>query len=122
MLVTNDNVSIYGFSHPKGIFCLNLIFIEIYLDGIGLVEIGRFVSAIGVSRNKHQTSFPTKNLACQICQHIIGMNPTSLKESSATVTTTKVQQTNQTSNVKEFSESGALDNELNSLSLVEVNK
>lgn len=38
---------------------------------------GRLVSVVGLQR-KPTTEFPTEKLANQLCQHIIGMTPTSV--------------------------------------------
>lgn len=39
---------------------------------------GRFVSLISLRRSDDSSGFPTENLAKQICQHIIGMDPKEL--------------------------------------------
>uniref|UniRef100_A0AC34QXE3 Elongation factor Ts, mitochondrial n=1 Tax=Panagrolaimus sp. JU765 TaxID=591449 RepID=A0AC34QXE3_9BILA len=59
-----ENITVFAQSHPK--------------SGTATTEMGRFVSVVGISRNKEATSFPTERLAAQICQHIIGMKPTTL--------------------------------------------
>lgn len=50
----------------------------IFLDGTQSTEMGRFISVLGISRTNSATNFPTEKLAAQICQHIIGMKPTTL--------------------------------------------
>ena len=39
---------------------------------------GRYASILGISRTQNASNFPTEKLAAQLCQHIIGMKPTTL--------------------------------------------
>ncbi|KAE9551059.1 hypothetical protein FO519_005726 [Halicephalobus sp. NKZ332] len=47
-------------------------------NGTSTTEMGRYASILGISRTQNATSFPTEKLAAQLCQHIIGMKPTTL--------------------------------------------
>uniref|UniRef100_A0A914DU65 Elongation factor Ts, mitochondrial n=2 Tax=Acrobeloides nanus TaxID=290746 RepID=A0A914DU65_9BILA len=50
-----------GHAHPK--------------DGTEKMEMGRFISLVGIQRTESCSNFPTEKLAHQLCQHVIGMDP-----------------------------------------------
>uniref|UniRef100_A0A7E4W816 Elongation factor Ts, mitochondrial n=1 Tax=Panagrellus redivivus TaxID=6233 RepID=A0A7E4W816_PANRE len=64
VLVAPEGVDVFGRSHPR--------------DGTDKVEMGRYVSVLGIRRAGENSRFPTDKLAAQLCQHVIGMGPKSL--------------------------------------------
>ena len=46
--------------------------------GTSTTAMGRYASVLGISRTQNTSNFPTEKLAAQLCQHIIGMKPTTL--------------------------------------------
>jgi hypothetical protein len=46
-----------------------------FLEGTEKMEMGRFISLVGIQRTESCSNFPTEKLAHQLCQHVIGMDP-----------------------------------------------
>jgi elongation factor Ts len=62
--IAPSNIEVFARSHPR--------------EGTETVEMGRFVSIVGLERKPNVTQFPTDKLASQLCQHVIGMQPETL--------------------------------------------
>jgi elongation factor Ts len=62
--IAPSNTEVFARSHPR--------------EGTETVEMGRFVSIVGLDRKSNVTQFPTDKIASQLCQHVIGMQPETL--------------------------------------------
>jgi translation elongation factor EF-Ts len=83
IIFTDPSANIFGHTHPNGIetiFLFIILYKLIFLEEVGAVQMGRFVSLVAMKRNSDKSGFPTEKLGRQICHHIIGMVPERLGE------------------------------------------
>ena len=78
LVISHPNVQLHGHSHPK--------------EGHENVEMGRFISVVGLQHLPQNSGFSIKKLGEQLCQHIIGMNPQTLGDETAEQKTETMEQ------------------------------